>query len=153
MGTTEKFAPVALGDVALAAAHLLTSENDRGQLVVLTGKLSSPASKERFLMIAGPKLCNGEELATAASLGLGTQMEYEDIKEEEAKKLLDGQIDAAEQEYLLEYYALVRDGHANYVSTHAFKSLTGQNPQELEEFFKTYAAEFKPKRRKTSVSK
>lgn len=44
MGETHKFAPVALGDVAQLAAHIITGEgphgfNDqhRGQLMVLTG--------------------------------------------------------------------------------------------------------------------
>lgn len=71
---------------------------------------------------------------------------------EEARKILDTQsdIDDSEKEFLLEYYSLVREGKTNYISTHSFHYITGSNPQEPTDFFKTYSAEFKPKRRKTS---
>lgn len=46
MGSKHKFAPVALGDIALLAAHVLTSTGEhglgdqvRGQLMTLTGKM------------------------------------------------------------------------------------------------------------------
>ena len=77
-------------------------------------------------------------------------MEHDDIGEEEAKELLGDQIDTAEREYLLNYYKLVKSGHANYVATHGFKDITGQEPMDMTAFFKTYATDFKPKKRKTS---
>lgn len=45
-------------------------------------------------------------------------------------------------EYLLEYYALVREGKTNYISTLAFHDTTQMHPQEPVEFFKVYQGEF-----------
>jgi hypothetical protein len=138
IGNDHLFAPVALGDVALLAAHVLTGkgkngfdDRHRGQLMVLTG----------------PKLCSGSELATAASQALGVDMQFEDISEAEAKKVLKAQSDSdpSELQYLLEYYSLVREGKTNYIATTAFVNVTGGSPQEPEDFFKVYAEEFKPK--------
>lgn len=118
-------------------------------------------------------LASGDELASAASEALGVKMEYENISEyiptptlcpifltpntdpinrEDAKTILDSQsdIDDSEKQFLLEYYSLVREGKTNYISTHAFHDITGKHPQELTEFFKAYAGEFKPKKRKTT---
>ncbi|GAA5930002.1 hypothetical protein JCM1841_001240 [Sporobolomyces salmonicolor] len=140
-----KFAPVALGDVALLLATILTStgphglaDSVRGQMIVLTGPM----------MTAGP------ELAEAASQALGTKLEFESISEKEAQKILEGEageaVDQAEKEYLLEYYRLVCEGKTNYVSTAAFKQITGQDAQQPTEFFEAYAGEFKKKRRRVS---
>ena len=52
--------------------------------------------------------------------------------------------DDSEKEYLLEYYALVRAGKTNYISTSAFVNMTGQHPMEPPDFFKAYAEEFLP---------
>ena len=40
------------------------------------------------MVLTGPKLVTGMELATAASTALKTKMEFEDISEAEAKKVL-----------------------------------------------------------------
>ncbi|RPA86985.1 NAD(P)-binding protein [Ascobolus immersus RN42] len=145
LGPTHKYAPVALGDVAQVAAHVLTGEgphgfNDkhRGQLMTLTG----------------PMLMAGNEVAEAASQALGVKLEYEDIDEKEAAKLLDdhSELDPAEKQYLLEFYSLVREGKTNYVSTTAFRDVTGGQPTEPNEFFGLYEGEFKPKRRKVEKS-
>jgi hypothetical protein len=53
--------------------------------------------------------------------------------------------DKAELQYLLEYYALVREGKTNYISTTAFHDVTGGHPQVPPDFFKVYAGEFHPK--------
>ena len=80
----------------------------------------------------------------------------DDICRAEAKQLLNAQAisDPSEIQYLLEYYSLVKEGKTNYISTCAFHDITGQHPQEPVEFFKVYAAEFKPdhpsKKRKTN---
>jgi len=147
VGPNHKFAPIALGDVALVVAHVLSGkgkhgfdDKHRGQLIVLTG----------------PMLAAGEELAEAATQALGTDMQFEDISEAEAKRVLHAQApsDASEIQYLLEYYSLVREGKTNYISTCAFHDITGQHPQEPVDFFKVYAGEFKPehasKKRKTN---
>jgi hypothetical protein len=74
----------------------------------------------------------------------------------EAKRVLRSQStsDSSELQYLLEYYSLVREGKTNYISTTAFHDITGAHPQEPNEFFKTYAQEFKirtgSKRRKAN---
>jgi hypothetical protein len=77
----------------------------------------------------------------------------------EAKRVLHAQApsDSSEIQYLLEYYALVREGKTNYISTCAFHDITGQHPQEPVDFLNVYAAEFKTehasKKRKTMNGK
>ncbi|KAL4918754.1 hypothetical protein BDW62DRAFT_61634 [Aspergillus aurantiobrunneus] len=150
VGTNHKFAPIALGDVAQVVAHVLTgqgkhgfSDQHRGQLMVLTG----------------PMLTTGDELAAAASKALGEDLKFENISEAEAKKVLHAQAasDESEIQYLLEYYSLVREGKTNYISTTAFHDVTGEHPQEPPDFFKTYAQELHRKRshkkRKLSTGK
>jgi len=63
----------------------------------------------------------------------------------EAKRTLQTQAtsDSSELQYLLEYYSLVKEGKTNYISTCAFHDITGQHPQELVDFFKVYAEDFK----------
>jgi len=56
---------------------------------------------------------------------------------------------AVEKEYLLEYCSLVREGKTNYISTHSFHDITGRHSMEPVDFFKTYAVEFKPKKKRT----
>lgn len=138
IGENHLMAPVALGDVAQLAAHVLTGkgrngfdDRHRGQLMVLTG----------------PKLCTGHELASNAAQVLGTTLNFEAITEAEARKVLKAQSDSdpSELQYLLEYYSLVREGKTNYISTTAFVNIVGASPQEPEDFFKVYAEDFKPK--------
>ncbi|KAJ6496062.1 hypothetical protein C8R45DRAFT_153294 [Mycena sanguinolenta] len=140
VGEKHKFAPVALGDVAQVAVHVLSGvgkqgfdDRHRGQLMVVTG----------------PQLCAGNELATAASQALGTTIQFENISASEAKKVLRAQSesDQSEQQYILEYYSLVREGKTNYVSTTAFRDVTGSAPTEPTEFFKMYAGEMRPRKK------
>ncbi|KAH7926696.1 NAD(P)-binding protein [Leucogyrophana mollusca] len=139
IGDTHSFAPIALGDIAKAAASVLVSQGPhglddkfRGQLVVLTG----------------PMMVNGPELAAVASEA-GLNIGFSDISENEAKQILeDTDVDAAELQYLLEYYSLVREGKTNYVSTLAFTPITGELPTLPLEFFHQYDATFKPKKRR-----
>ncbi|KAH8719836.1 Prestalk A differentiation protein A [Beauveria bassiana] len=142
IGENHKFAPVALGDVANVAAHVLTGsgkhgfdDRHRGQMMVVTGK-------------SRPMLCAGEELAAAASKALGGDMKFENISEAEAKRVLksQGAIDPSEQQYLLEYYSLVKEGKTNYISTTAFHDVTGEHPTEPTEFFSFYEQETRPKK-------
>ncbi|KAL4770195.1 hypothetical protein BDW60DRAFT_193324 [Aspergillus nidulans var. acristatus] len=141
IGTSHKFAPMALSDVVEVVAHVLTghgkhgfSDKHRGQLMVLTG----------------PQLTAGDELATAASQALGKELKFEDISESEAKKVLKDDAGSSEGEiaYLLEYYALVREGKTNYISTTAFHDVTGKHPVKPTEFFKQYAEDMRPKANK-----
>jgi hypothetical protein len=55
--------------------------------------------------------------------------------------------DNSEQQYLLEYYALVREGKTNYIATLAFNDVTGNHPTELVDFFKMYSGEFHARKR------
>jgi len=146
IGENHKFPPIALGDVAQVAAHVLSgkgkhgfSDKHRGQLMILTG----------------PMLASGEELATAASQALGVNMEFENVSEFEAKRVLRAQSDNDESEiqYLLEYYSLVREGKTNYISTTAFHDVTGSRPQEPTDFFKIYKDEFQPKKKRKANGK
>ncbi|KAL4867505.1 hypothetical protein BDV12DRAFT_171317 [Aspergillus spectabilis] len=150
IGKDHKFAPMGLGDAVEVIAHVLTgqgkhgfSDQHRGQLMVLTG----------------PQLTAGEELATAASQALGVELKFEDISEEEAKTVLKDDAGSSDGEiaYLLEYFSLVRAGKTNYISTNAFHDVTGKHPLEPTDFFKKYAEELHPKRankkRKTNSGK
>ncbi|KAL2793491.1 hypothetical protein BJX66DRAFT_224977 [Aspergillus keveii] len=139
IGKDHKFAPMSMGDVAQVAAHVLSGhgkhgfdDKHRGQLMVLTG----------------PLLTTGDELATAASKALGEELKFKDVSEDEARHLLKDEAGRAEGEiaYLLEYFSLVREGKTNYISTTAFHDVTGKHPQQPEDFFKAYAEELHPKR-------
>ncbi|KAM3532017.1 hypothetical protein NHJ13051_000393 [Beauveria bassiana] len=139
IGGNHKFAPVALGDIANIAGHVLTGsgkhgfdDRHRGQMVVVTG----------------PMLCAGEELASSASKVLGADMKFENISEAEAKRILKSSsgIDPSEQQYLLDYYSLVREGRTNYISTTASHDVTGEHPTEPDDFFTLYKNEMRPKK-------
>ncbi|CAJ2510864.1 Uu.00g064890.m01.CDS01 [Anthostomella pinea] len=140
IGKNHKFAPVALGDVAQVAAHVMSGHGSHG---------FDDKHRGQMMVVTGPMLCAGEELATAASNALGVKMEFEDISQAEAKKVLRSQsdIDQSEQEYLLEYYSLVREGKTNYISTTAFHDVTNGHPTQPVDFFKMYEDEFRPAKR------
>ncbi|KAK6084483.1 major facilitator superfamily transporter [Seiridium cupressi] len=136
IGKSHKFAPVALGDVAHVAALVLTGKGEHG---------FDDKHRGQMMVTTGPELCAGEELATAASKALGTELKFENISQAEAKKVLKAQSDAdqSELDYLLEYYSLVREGKTNYIATTAFVNATGTHPTEPTEFFKMYDSELK----------
>ncbi|OKL61036.1 hypothetical protein UA08_03279 [Talaromyces atroroseus] len=138
IGRDHKFPPIALHDVAQLAAHILTgkgkhgfSDQHRGQLMTLTG----------------PMLVSGDDLAQIASKALGVTLKFDDVSENEARRLLRFQTthEEAERQYLLEYYSLVREGKTNYISTNCFHDVTGSHPIEPPQFFQTYKSEFMPK--------
>ncbi|KAI0753734.1 hypothetical protein C8Q74DRAFT_1211348 [Fomes fomentarius] len=147
IGDKHKFAPVALGDVAQVAAYVVTSEGPHGL---------ADTVRSQVLIVTGPQLTSGEELAVAASQALGTKMTFESIDEATAKKILNSEqgeeVDEAEKEYLLEYYSLVREGKTNYTATAAMFAFFGHRGQEPTEFFSTYSNEFKPKKRRITKS-
>ncbi|KAF8147865.1 hypothetical protein B0H34DRAFT_680048 [Crassisporium funariophilum] len=132
----QKFPPVALGDVALLAAHILTGRGPKGL---------SDAHRGQLIVVTGPKLTSGDELAADATKALGAKMEFVSITEQDAVKILSTQttLDPSEQEYLLNYYSLVREGKTNYISTAAFIQITGVSPTQPEDFFRMYPEEFK----------
>jgi hypothetical protein len=88
IGYAHKFAPIALGDVAQVAAHVLSGKGEhgfdnkhRGQLITLTGE-RSPFTLMRvdpMQFLRGPMLVPGKELAAEAKEGLGVEMEFDDI--------------------------------------------------------------------------
>ncbi|KAI1818098.1 NAD(P)-binding protein [Poronia punctata] len=140
IGKDHKFAPVALGDVAQVAAHVLSGKGPHG---------FDDKHRGQMMIVTGPMLATGDELATAASDALGTKMEFEDISEAEAKKVLRSQADNddSEKEYLLEYYSLVREGKTNYIATTAFHDVTGNHPTQPVDFFKMYSLEIRPRKK------
>ncbi|KAG1782332.1 hypothetical protein EV702DRAFT_375684 [Suillus placidus] len=138
IGYVNSFAPVALGDVVKVAANILVSEGPRGL---------SERFENQLITLTGPMMCNGVELAAAASQA-GVNIEFANISDVEATQLLESNTDVDKQ-YLLEYYSLVREGKTNYVSTLDFAPITGEEPTNLPEFFKTYESEFKPKKPQT----
>ncbi|KAJ9428024.1 hypothetical protein QL093DRAFT_2127489 [Fusarium oxysporum] len=103
----------------------------------------------QMMVVTGPMLCAGKELAEAASKALGAELQFENISHAEAKRVLKSQseIDPSEQQYLLEYYSLVKEGKTNYISTTAFHDVTGEHPTEPENFFKIYEGEMRPKKK------
>lgn len=126
-------------DVAQVAAHVLSGKGQHG---------FDDRHRGQLMIVTGPMLATGDELATAASKALGVPMRFDDISEAEARKVLHAQAahhDDSEKQYLLEYYALVREGKTNYICTTSFHDVTGVHPQEPDAFFKVYAEEFKPK--------
>ncbi|KAH7401634.1 hypothetical protein BKA66DRAFT_405898 [Pyrenochaeta sp. MPI-SDFR-AT-0127] len=138
IGESHLMAPVALGDVAQLAAHVLTGQGENG---------FDDRHRGQLMVCTGPLLCTGSELAANASSALGSPMSFEDISVAEAKKVLKAQSDSdpSELQYLLEYYSLVREGKTNYISTTAFVNVTSNHPQQPTEFFKVYAESFAPK--------
>ncbi|SCV33379.1 uncharacterized protein FFB14_04473 [Fusarium fujikuroi] len=140
IGEFHKFAPVALGDVAQVAAHVLTGKGKHG---------FDDRHRGQMMVVTGPLLCAGKELAAAASKALGAELQFENISHAEAKRVLKSQsdIDPSEQQYLLEYYSLVKEGKTNYISTTAFHDVTGEHPTEPENFFKIYEGEMRPKKK------
>lgn len=130
-----------------------------------------------MIPLTGPQMLAGPELAEAASQALGTKMEFQSVKESEAKKILSSEqgeeIDEAEKAYILEYCAsaapclpatevdphsglnradsLVREGKTNYVAGRpTFKQITGQDLTLPAAFFESYQDQFKRKRRRTT---
>ncbi|KAK0643352.1 hypothetical protein B0T16DRAFT_332911 [Cercophora newfieldiana] len=139
IGQEHKFAPVALGDIAQVAAHVLSGKGPHG---------FDDKHRGQMMVVTGPMLCAGQELAASASKALGQTLEFENISIREAKRVLKAQdIDDSEKEYILEYYSLVREGKTNYIATTAFHDVTGQHPTEPDEFFRMYSADLRPKKK------
>ncbi|KAI0970601.1 NAD(P)-binding protein [Xylaria arbuscula] len=137
IGENHTFAPVALGDIAQVAAHVLSGKGPKG---------FDDKHRGQMMVVTGPMLCTGQELASAASQSLGSEMKFDNISSAEAKKVLKAQseCDQSEIEYLLEYYSLVREGKTNYISTNTFHDVTENHPTQPTDFFKLYASEFRP---------
>ncbi|KAK0756197.1 hypothetical protein N5P37_011287, partial [Trichoderma harzianum] len=133
IGESHKFAPVALGDIAHVAAHVLAGKG-QAWFHYSYADLSCVLEKE---------------LAQAASQALGAQIEFENISENEAKRVLASQSesDESEKDFILEYYSLVREGKTNYIATTAFHDVTGAHPTEPDDFFKSYSADFRPRKK------
>jgi len=138
IGTKGKFAPVLLADVAKAASLILAQngaktmqENHRNQVITLTG----------------PQTLSGAQLCERASKVLGSQVVFKNITNNEAKKILEsvGTIDHSEIGLLLEFYDLVKEGKANFVTSLDFLGLTGQMPSPIDKFFTNHAASFTKK--------
>ncbi|GJN78620.1 hypothetical protein PLIIFM63780_002129 [Purpureocillium lilacinum] len=140
IGENHKFAPVALGDVAQVAAHVLTGKGKHG---------FDDRHRGQMMVVTGPMLCAGDELATAASKALGADMKFENISQAEAKRVLKAQSesDRSELQYLLDYYSLVREGKTNYIATTAFHDVTRKHPTEPDDFFRMYEDEVRPRKR------
>lgn len=144
-----RFPPVALGDVAQVAANVLVGKGKHG---------FDDRHRGQLMIVTGPKMISGTQLAETASKALGLDINFESISESEAKRVLKHQAsnDDSEKEYILEYYSLVREGKTNYVSTTAFKLVTGNELTDPDEFFRLYAQDLKletrTKRRRTENS-
>lgn len=121
-----KFSPVHLNDVSKAACKILCCgmhmpEQYRSQMITLTGA-------ETF---------DGKTLAEQASKVLGREIKFEDITEDEARRLLQqhGGIDKYEMDLLIEYYQLVKPGKAEFCTAQEFKKMTNQEPTPIKSIF------------------
>jgi uncharacterized protein YbjT (DUF2867 family) len=72
IGENHKFAPVALGDVAHVAAKVLAGKGKHG---------FDDKHRGQMMVVTGPMLCSGDELAAAASKALGQDLKFENISE------------------------------------------------------------------------
>lgn len=59
-------------DVAQVAAHVLTGKGSHG---------FDDRHRGQMMVVTGPMLASGKELATAASKGVGTQLQFKNISE------------------------------------------------------------------------
>jgi len=137
IGENHLFAPVALGDIAHVAAHILAGKGKNG---------FDEKHRGQMMVVTGPVLYTGQELAKVASDAIGSPIEFENISEAEAKRVLASQSesDKSERDYILEYYRLVREGKTNYIATMAFREVTGTQPTGAEDFFRMYSQELRP---------
>ena len=71
-GKKGKFAPVALGDIVQLAAHILTGRGEHGL---------DDRHRGQLIIVTGPAMMAGEELAEAASQALGKDLTYKSITE------------------------------------------------------------------------
>jgi len=137
IGETHEFAPVAGGDIARVAAQILAGKGNQG---------FDEKNRGQLMVITGPVLCAGKELAEIASQELGTKLEFDNISEWEAKRVYVSRSssDDNKKQYLLEYCSLVREGKTNYIATTAFHDLAGTNPTQPVDFFKVNGVSLRP---------
>ncbi|KAL2810311.1 hypothetical protein BJX63DRAFT_444783 [Aspergillus granulosus] len=102
------------------------------------GTLPIPIKKDHN---TGFMLTTGDKLATAVSKSLGEELKFDHISEVDARHVLNDEASRSDGEiaYLFEYFSPVRKGKTNYISTTAFRDVTGKHPQELEDSFKASA--------------
>ena len=70
IGLKHKFAPIALGDVSLVTAHVLIGRGEHGFANMHRGQL---------IILTGPMMAAGKELAECAHQALGESFEFENI--------------------------------------------------------------------------
>jgi uncharacterized protein YbjT (DUF2867 family) len=128
-----KFAPSDLVDVAEATTLLLS---DPDKMKEYSGQL---------LTLTGPTAMSGQQMAQHMSKIVGKEIKFEDISNNEASKILSHieMLDESEKLLLLEFYDLVKQHRANFVTAHVFKALVGRNPSPLDDFIQRHKAELK----------
>lgn len=72
LGDKNRYAPVALGDVAQMAAIVLTGEGHKGL---------DDRHRGQLMLATGPMLLSGKDIAEVAGQVLDVKLEYEDIQE------------------------------------------------------------------------
>jgi uncharacterized protein YbjT (DUF2867 family) len=128
-----KFAPVAINDVAEAVCKLL---GDPKKFSDLSGKVFT---------LTGSEALSGPEMAACVSKCLGSTINFKDITNEEAKKILSNvkNLHESECQVLLEFYDLVRAHNAEFVSAETYQKVACQKPTSLEDFCNLHAKQLK----------
>ncbi|CAG8486994.1 1518_t:CDS:2 [Ambispora leptoticha] len=130
-----KFAPVAIKDVAEGVGALLSD-----------CEKFHKSNEECCITLTGDKALGGSEIASCISKCTGCKLEFDNISNEEAQKILANVkgLDESEQHVLVEFYDLVKANNAAFV-TDSFKNLVSHDPTSLEEFCKLHESELKSK--------
>jgi len=109
---------IAVGDVAAAAARVLTTDGHAGATYVLTG----------------PQALGYADIAAGFAAVLAWQVEYVDVPAQRAREqLLAGGLSPWQADGAIERFDWIRQGGAD-TATGTVRELTGTNPQALPEW-------------------
>ncbi|KAF1811976.1 NAD(P)-binding protein [Eremomyces bilateralis CBS 781.70] len=128
----DRFAPMALTDLALLAAHILTGHGQHG---------FDDRHHGQLIICTGPVLVTGRELATAASAAFGIQIDFKSASHRVSRSnwARVSQGFHYDPNCLLELLTLVSEGKITFTSTIAFHDITGYKPHSPQDFFNAAA--------------
>ncbi|KAI8874319.1 hypothetical protein GQ42DRAFT_170620 [Ramicandelaber brevisporus] len=146
-----KFAPVAMKDVAKAIATI-ASEGRRRSLgeIPEEQEADDETKKERrkvhTLSLMGAEKVNGKQLAKCASKGVGAQIQFKDVSEEDADRVLKQcpEVTPFVRHLILEKMKLIKKNEYNVSKNDLEKYLHGK-PESISSFFSHHKDEFKPR--------
>ena len=122
-----KFNPIDVDDIGKAAQRILSDCSKH---------------KGKWYNLTGPKALNGQEMADVCSQVLGSSVKWQDIPRTEARSiLLKMNIPQSEAQGLLEFYDLVQKNQLRDQEKNDFKSITGEEPNNLNDFLNRHKQE------------